>query len=109
MDIIVQGVKITLTKSQVQTIESVEKRRLKCKNSFKKMLTHFGFKENADQPNTFSHKAKQWYAEIIDRGVYSDVWMVGRGLKSSSGMPGGWVYESPKEIETEIIKAMDKS
>ena len=57
-------------------------------------------------PGSFEHKVMPWYAEIIDRGNYSDVWMVGDGLKSSTGFPGGWVYESPIEIETEVIKSL---
>jgi hypothetical protein len=106
MKIIVEGVSIELTPAQIATIEKERKRREKCRGSFKRMLAKLGFRQSHDVPGSFSHKTNDWYAEIIDRRHYSDVWMVGDGLKNSTGFPGGWVYESPMELEKEVVKAL---
>lgn len=109
MKVVVEGCTIELTTGQVAIIDKERKLREKCRGSFKRMLRKLGFMQSHDDvPGSFSHKTKQWYAEIIDRGHYSDVWMIGDGLKSVSGFPGGYVYESPMDLEKEVIKALSK-
>lgn len=106
MKIVVEGCIVELTPAQIAKIERERKVREKCRSSFGRMLIKLGFKPCKDLPGSFQHKDRSWYAEIIDRGNYSDCWMVGNGLKSVSGFPGGYVYESPREIEMEVIKAI---
>jgi len=89
MEAIINGVKITLTKTQVNAIQKVQNEREKCRNSFKRMLKSFGFKQMKGQPESFEHKVKNWYAEIHTMSNYDVVWMTGKGLKSTSAMPDG--------------------
>lgn len=109
MNIIVEGCTIRLTPAQIAIIDKEKKRREKCRGSFKRMLTKLGFRPCKDLPGSFQHKDRSWYAEIIDRGNYSDCWMVGEGLKDLTGFPGGWVYETPMDIEKELIKAISNA
>ncbi|HEY4288245.1 MAG TPA: hypothetical protein VGN00_14170 [Puia sp.] len=108
MKVIIEGVCISLTPSQINAITKERKRREKCRSSFEKMLVHFGFTGVPDLPNSFEHKACDWYAEITDRGGWSDVWMVGHGLRQGR-FPGGWIYDDPEEIEKEIIRALEQT
>lgn len=105
MKIIIEGCAIELTPAQIAVIDKEKKRREKCRGSFKRMLTKLGFMPCKDLPGSFQHKDKPWYAEIIDHGHYSDCWVVGDGLKTSS-FPGGWVYETPMDIEKEVVRAI---
>lgn len=109
MKVVVDGCIIELTPAQIAVIEKERKHREKCRSSFGRMLTKLGFKACKDLPGSFQPKDRPWYAEIIDRGHYSDCWMVGDGLKSVSGFPGGYVYESPVDVEKEIIKAISNA
>lgn len=108
MTVFIKGVRIKLNDKQIAEVDKELKSRERCRISFVKMLRKFGFRnEDKAFPNSFGNKTFDWYAEIIDRGNYSDVWMVGKELKSSGGFPGGWIYSEPKEIEDEIVRALD--
>jgi len=109
MRINVQGVTVSLTEQQEKEIQRVLKQRERCRYSFKRMLKHFGFKELKDQPNSFIHKVHNWYAEVLDRGTWSDVWMTGAGLKDNGGIPGGHFYSTAREIEEEMLSMIFKS
>jgi hypothetical protein len=112
MEVVVKGVRIELTKEQASKIEKELRDRKKEMGTFEKVLLHFGFKKMnmKDWPHKqitpYEHKENGWYAEIQNNGRWSDVWMVGKGLKCA-GFPGGWQYFTPQEIENEIIKAID--
>lgn len=106
MEIFVEGTMITLTTEQEEKIKKERRKRNRYRNNFKKILKHLGFKQVKGQPNSFEHPAMGWYAEINDNGAWSDVWMTGKGLKNSSGMPGGWTYGSAEEIEKEILNTL---
>jgi len=113
MEIFVQGVRIKLTDEQIAQIDKEERKRKRCRSGFGKMLKHFGFKkaDTSDwlQKDTlaFEHVYYNWYAEIQNHGNWDSVWMVGPGLKDS-GFPGGYMYDEPEKIETEIISALEK-
>lgn len=107
MEIFVEGVRITLTAEQVALVEKEQRRRQRCGNSFAKMLKHFGFKRVKSLPNCWEHISRGWFAEILDRGNYSDVWMVGKELKCS-GFPGGYCYGEPEDVEAELLSALEK-
>ena len=107
MEIFVKGVKIKLTKEQIDLIEQNDAKIEKCRNSFVKMLKHFHFEQWKDDKDYFSNPTTGWVAEILDRGNYKEVWMIGDGLKTSS-FPGGWIYSSPEQIEMEILRALEK-
>lgn len=104
MKVYTQGISVTLTEQQEKEVQRVLRQRERCGNSFRRMLKHFGFKELSDQPNCFIHKTHNWYAEILDRVTWSDVWMTGAGLKDSGGFPGGYIYGTAREIEEEILR-----
>ena len=104
MEIFVENVRIKLTKEQLSLIEKARNERIKCINSFAKMLKNFGFKPSKGNKNCFEHEENNWWAEIQEYGYYKCVWMVGEGLQSAKSIPGGWQYGSPKEIEKELIK-----
>lgn len=106
MTIVVEGVRIELTTEQISLILKERKRRERCRGSFKRMLSNLGFKPCKDLPGSFEHKVMPWYAEIVNHEGYSNVWMVGGDLKSA-GFPGGWIYHSPTEIETEVLKVLN--
>lgn len=109
MRIIVDGAGIELTAKQIGTIEKRRKQRERCRYSFKRMLTHLGFKADREFPTSFGHRKENWYAEIQEysSGAFN-VWMTGPELKDSNGFPGGWVYWEPKDIETEILSVYAK-
>jgi hypothetical protein len=111
--IVVEGVRIELTEAQNDKVEKEIRRRERCRNSFEKMLKHFGFKKidtsDWERPNipAFQHSYYNWYAEIIDHGRWNEVWMAGHGLRHS-GFPGGWMYGEPEDIEKELSKALQE-
>lgn len=78
---------------------------------FKKVLNKYGFtKINTKdwlQSDTiaYEHKKHGWYAEILERSNWADLFIVGHGLRSS-GFPGGWVYGSTLELEDDIKNAL---
>lgn len=104
MIVYVENVKIELTPEQIKLVENDRIKRAKCISSFSSILKHFGFTKCKEVENGFMHTYHDWWAEILDHGNFRTVWIVGTGLKSISSIPGGWNYESPKEIETEIIR-----
>jgi len=104
---IVEGVRIELTKEQIAKVEKRRKQVQKSWLSFQNVLRHFGFRQLKDQKGCYSKGG--WYAEIIDRGVWHDVWMVGSGLKDSHLFPGGWIYSEPRELNEELNKALSES
>ena len=100
----VEGIRISLTESQISIIEAEKRKREMCLNSFRKILLHFGFKETKESladgsPSNqcwFENKSYNWYAEItIHNENWQSVWMVGKGLKQGP-FPGGWIYNSTK-------------
>ena len=103
----VDGVYIELTKEQSDLIDEHAQKRKRFRNSFTKMLRFFGFKKIRGI-DSYIHVTQNWFADIHDRGSYHTCWMVGEGLKCSKLFPGGWVYESPEEIETELLKYYDR-
>jgi hypothetical protein len=115
MDVFVEGIRISLTESQISIVEAEKRKREKCLNSFINILIHFGFKETIGKgtPSSvrwFENKRYNWYAELtIHNENWQSVWMVGKGLKQMSLFPGGWIYESPKEIENEILSFFAKN
>jgi len=102
--IMVNGVSIKLTVQQIARIDKVQRQRYRYRNSFKRMLISLGFKQDKEYPDSFTHKKEDWYAQINDRGNWSDCWMTGKGLKESSGFPGGWMYDTPMQIKIEVEK-----
>lgn len=58
-----------------------------------------------DVPGSWGHSSMEWYADIREERNWTDVWMVGKGLKDG-GFPGGWNYSDPEEIETELLRAL---
>ena len=110
--VFVQGVKIYLIESQIKLIQAELLERKKHINSFDNILRHFGFtKVDASEwlnkkALAYEHKELEWWAEIINHGCWSCVWMVGNGLKHGS-FPGGWIYNNPEDIEKEISRAID--
>lgn len=68
---------------------------------FKKTLKDLGFTQVRGIQLSYEHPDKGWYAEIQDRGKWADVWMIGRGLRSSASPPGGSIYSSPDDIINE--------
>lgn len=45
MDVFVEGIRISLNKSQISIIEAARRKRERDINSFRNILLHFGFKE----------------------------------------------------------------
>lgn len=115
MEVRIKGVLIKLTDEQVKKIEKEERARERCRKSFEKMLLRFGFKkiDTSDWEDknamAYEHVYYNWFAKINKNfsGDISDVFMAGEGLKNV-GFPGGYNYESPKEIEIELVKVMDE-
>jgi hypothetical protein len=113
MEVYVKGVKVKLTEDQLAGVEKELRRRARYRNSFSKILKYFGFTkvDTSDWCNkkalAFEHETMGWFAEVIDNGACSDLWMVGNGLPSS-GFPGGHVYGHPSEVEDAICNALDK-
>ena len=111
MQAIVKGVKIELTPAQIKQVEKQLNARKRCRTSFEKMLKHFGFKKVVDAGagnNCWQHKSYNWFADVIDRVNYTDVWMTGTELKQCNGFPGGFCYGKPEEIEEELCRAIEK-
>lgn len=108
MKIIIEGVEITLNASQVWEINKERKKRERCRNSFVRMLKHFGFKKYPECPNCYEHPIYEWWAEIHNYGNYDSVWMVGKGLRDG-GFSGGYTYDEPELIEREILKALNQT
>jgi len=75
--------------------------------TFTSVLKYCGFKKMDTKgwlnPSSvcYENKEKGWFADILDRGAYKEVWMVGNGLKSGS-FPGGWIYGNPNNIFEEL-------
>lgn len=113
MRIIVQGVSIELTVEQIAAIDKEKRKREKCRKSFEKILFHFGFKKinttGWQNPKQFCYEQKEygWFAEIQNFGIYSEVFMIGKGLQNNHPPPGGHMYGEPEDIEKEIVKALD--
>lgn len=128
MFVIVEGVAIKLLPQQLALIYKAREKAKKKENrlfrirhkehiaerkAFMDVLKKYGFKKIntkdwADKTAVaYIHEGNDWYAELLHRGGYSDVWMVGKGLKQASGFPGGWLYEEPAQIEAVIIKALN--
>lgn len=103
MKVKIEGVMITLTDNQILEIQRYRKRMERSARSFEKVLKFFKFKQDKEFTNTFSREGL--YAEIIDRGNYHDVWMVGEGVKESHLFPGGWIYSEPHQLSEELHKA----
>lgn len=104
--IYIKGVNIKLTTEQKRQIGDQLKKRDACKNSFKRTLEHHGFKAYPELKNCFQHIYFNWWAEITVHDRYTEVWIVGPGLKCA-GFPGGWTYGTPEEITEEITKYLD--
>lgn len=107
MKIIVENTAIQLTADQIKLIEAEREKRKKATADFISILKYFGFKSSPEYKNGFEH-SYNWWAEIIDHGKFKNVWIIGEGLKDINCYPGGWVYDSPKEIEEELIKYFTK-
>lgn len=114
MDVIIKGVRITLTQQQVAKIEIAKNQRQRCRNSFVRMLKHFGFKKidtaGWENPKAlcFENETCEWFAEIQNYGNWDEVFMAGKGLKNV-GFPGGYMYGTPQEIEEELLKAIKEN
>lgn len=130
MFVIVEGVAIKLLPQQLALIYKVREKARKKENRLSRIrdkehmaerkqlidvLKKYGFKKISTKDFkdkttvvAFMHEANDWYAELLHRGGYSDVWMVGKGLKQANGFPGGWLYEEPEQIEAVIIKARNE-
>lgn len=106
MEVIIEGVRIELTESQLARIEEKRKEREACRDSFVKMLKFFEFEEMPDLPNCFIHKIYNWYAEYLE-GNCGYVWITGEKLKTSA-FPGGWIYWEPEEVEEALLKALEE-
>ena len=107
MDVVIRGCRIELTPEQIKKIKQAEGRLKQCRASFERTLRHFGFKQISDlPPGNFEHKDQDWYAEIINHGCWNSVWMVGKGLMSNN-YPGGWNYSDVKDLQNEIVKALE--
>lgn len=115
MDVFVEGIRISLTESQISIIEEARRKRERDINSFRKILIHFGFKEIQEEgtplnERLFENSKFNWYAELtIHNENWQSVWMTGKGLKKTHLFPGGWTYESPKEIENELLSVLAKN
>lgn len=70
---------------------------------FKKALNGLGFKKVRGLQNSYEHPNKGWYAEIQDRRKWADVWMIGKGLRSSASPPGGSIYDTVEDIVDECL------
>lgn len=114
MEVVVQGVRVKLTAEQIAIVVKEQKRRKKCRGSFDKILEHFGFKKcdttTWADPTTIAwlHDYYDWFAHIVDHGSWSSLWMVGTGLKTTVLYRDGWGYDSPEEVEKEIVRALDE-
>lgn len=75
--------------------------KIKQRSQFVKVLKRYGFNKLLGH-DAYNNDSKGWFAEIIYRGNYCDVWMTGMGLKSITGYPGGWIYSSAEELEKEL-------
>ena len=106
MEVYIQGCKIRLTKAQVAKIQNFQWKQKASIESFAQVLRFFGFEKMKDPDLLNSYQKGNWYAEINDHGNWQDVWMTGKGLKSSSTLPGGWIYHSPKELSDELNDVM---
>lgn len=113
MNIIVEGVSIELTESQVSLLKKEKAKRAKrAYSGFAKTLKHFGFihKKDVNTENEpiewYEHPKHGWRAEILDRGNWKEVWLVGKCLKDS-GFPGGHIYSNSKELAEEILIALN--
>lgn len=107
MEIVVENVRITLTPEQVDEIKKEQGRRARCRNSFVKMLKHFGFKKgNEYEHNYYEQKEHGWYADFHCYGNWTACFMGGKGLTHDSAPPGGHEYGTPKEIEDELLRAL---
>lgn len=108
MKIFIEGISIELTKEQVDFIEKEKRKRTRELTTFSKVLKHFGFTKVKDHENCWEHNDYEWWAEIYhNSGRYYTLFMVGHPLKCG-GFPGGWVYDEPKQVEEEILIALEK-
>jgi len=98
----VDGVQITLTKTQIKHIEKIKAERRKNLKTFEAVLLRFGFKRFMDTRSPddmcYTHD-KGWWAEIYDNDY---VWMTGAGLKDIGSFPGGYNYHSPESLIKEL-------
>lgn len=106
----IDGVEIILTPEQVKKIDDhhkqLEKNRERDRDDFKKVFRRYGFKRIPDLPECYQHPDRNWFAEIIDRGGWQDVWMTGEGLKTGS-FPGGWIYSDAEKLTEGILKGLE--
>lgn len=107
MKIIVQGISIELTKSQVDYIEKEKAKQLKECTTFIKTLKSFGFKKMSTKgwanPNSNCWETKDWFIEIFDNEQCM-VTGVGVNLDSSGWPLTTW---SPIELVKILNKALD--
>lgn len=106
MEVFVKGVKVTLTEEQTDFIKKELARIKKTKSGFRKVLENYGFKKTKDG---FIHHERNWYAEIQDYGNFSQVWMVGTGLRCDEFHRFGSCYSEPEEIAAELDNVIQKS
>ena len=104
MEVFVKGIKVTLTDEQTAFVKKELARIRKTKSGFRKVLESYGFKNTKEG---FIHPEQNWYADIQYAGKFSQVWMVGDGLRCN-GFPGGSSYSEPEEIASELDNALEK-
>lgn len=113
MKIVVEGVTIELTKEQIALIEKEKAKRAAECASFERTLKNFGFAKVdttgwADpKEKAFANDEHGWYAEIQDYRKYKACLLVGKGLISMRGFPGGYIHESPESVAKAITAALD--
>lgn len=77
--------------------------------TFQSVLKEFGFKkrnvlhDDGHKSSYWYIQKKNWYAEIHVCTCYTEVWLVGKGLKESNGYPGGYFYGEPEQLRDELI------
>jgi hypothetical protein len=106
------GVEIQLTPEQIKVVTAAKEKHEKAVDGgFIKVLKSYGFEKMSSKgwanPDSvcFQHPTHGWFAEIIDHGLWQNVWMVGTGLRNSQLFPGGWSYDEPQVLHEELSKA----
>lgn len=112
MEVIVKGVKITLTAEQIKQIEAHHAKQIIECSTFTKTLKHFGFKKMStkgwENPNANCWESKHWFVEIFNNDTLNEYCSVaGVGVElSSSGCP--LIVNSPQELVEKLNKALEE-
>lgn len=115
MKVLVEGVWVKLTDEQIKYVEDQittrERKAAVVTQSFKHVLSHFGFKRQKDAPGFYYQKEYDWLVEVVDPSQsinWEYAWGIGAGLKCG-GFPGGWRYDDPQELFKALSDAVTNS